>query len=98
MVKANAEDGEVRDGKADDRLPNVKKPNGSSNKPPLQLAKQRCGGLVDHPLWSAGGLDEFGRIRARVRVAFENLPDCFGLVFAFDEKDDGPRCVYDGDG
>src|SRR5215212_9789413 len=44
------------------------------------------------------GLDELGWIGARVHITFEDLPECFGLVFACDEKDDGPRRVYDGDG
>ena len=77
---------------------NLERPNGSYNESLLKLAEHRCGGLVDQPLWSTEGLDELGRIRARVRITFENLPECFGLVLACDEKDDGPRRVYDGDG
>jgi hypothetical protein len=94
----DAEDDEGRDGEADGRWPNVKLPNGCYDESLLKLAEQRCGGPVEHPLWPAGGLDEFGRIRARISVAFEDLPDRLGLVFAFNEKDDGSRCIYDGDG
>jgi hypothetical protein len=98
VVEANTEDGEIRTGNVDGRWTNIEKPNGCYNESLLKLAEQRCGGLVEHPLWPAGGLDEFGRIRARISVALEDLPARLGLVFAFDEKDDGPRRVYDGDG
>ena len=77
---------------------NVEGPNGSYDESLRKPAEQRCGGLVEHPLWSALGLDEAGRVLARVRVAFEDLPSASALSFACDEKDDGPRGVYDGDG
>jgi hypothetical protein len=92
----DAKDG--ADGEADGRRTNVEGPNGRYNESLLKLAEQRCGGPVEHPLLPAGGLDESGRIRARISFALEDLPDRLGLVFAFDEKDDGPRCVYDGYG
>jgi hypothetical protein len=98
VVEANAEDGEVRDGNADGRWTYVERPNGCYNDSLVKLAEQRRGGPVEHPLWPARGLDEFGRIRAQVRVAFESLLECLGLVLACDEKDDGPRRVYDGEG
>ena len=62
------------------------------------VAEQRRGGLVEHPLWFARGLDEFSRILSRVCIAFEDLPERLGLVFACDEEIHGPRRVYDGDG
>jgi hypothetical protein len=73
VVDEDVEDGEGRDGEADGRWTNVERPNGCYNESLRKLAEQRCGGLVEHPHWSAAGLDETGRIRARVRVASEDL-------------------------